>query len=253
MKKFIFTRVKNSKSIWFASLVLIIIGTTLLYNSCTRTSEKETEASNLQQPAQAYDNSFDKVIIARAYLDGVQEKVSSDCPRALVGFKFINDRSVKDFSFDGMTYEQAVKVVAEDWRPLVVNNLSADILLSEQQMAVITLVAMRMGKTGFLHSTFLKEVNKGNFKEATRWILLQKTDGSIRPLGEEPTQYFYMLRLLWNEEIQIDALLDLPMFSYRALPTDKLYIQDSIPVFNSDIYWLLTKGYFTTPRNALKL
>ena len=45
-----------------------------------------------------------------------------------------------------MTYEQAIQVVAEDWKPLVVDNLSADVKLSEQQMAVVTLVAMRMGK-----------------------------------------------------------------------------------------------------------
>lgn len=100
-------------------------------------------------PAQVYDNSFDRVIVARAYLDGVQTTVSKDCPRALVGFKFINNQPVKNFNFTGMTYEQAIQVVAEDWKPLVVDNLSADVKLSEQQMAVVTLVAMRMGKTDF--------------------------------------------------------------------------------------------------------
>lgn len=52
-------------------------------------------------------------------------------------------------------------------------------------------------------------------------------NGEIRKVGEEPTQYFYMLKLLWNNQLQIDDLLDLPMFSYRALPLDSLYHADA--------------------------
>ena len=232
------------------TLSLVLLTSLLLYKSC---SKNETENETWLPPIEAYDNSFDKVIIARAYLDGVQKNISSECPRALVGFKFINGRDVKDFNFDGLTYEQSVRIVAEDWKPLIVNHLSADLSLSEQQMAVITLTAMRMGKTGFLRSTFLQKVNEGQFEEASNWLLLQKEDGSVRQSGEEATQYFYMLKLLWNNELEIAQLQNLPMFSYRALPLDKLYNADSTYVFNKDIRQQLSKGYYQTPLKALEL
>lgn len=235
---------------WLLILLLLLLGGILTWRSCTSKNNADGPSA---APAQVYDNSFDRVIVARAYLDGVQTTVSKDCPRALVGFKFINNQPVKDFNFTGMTYEQAIQVVAEDWKPLVVDNLSADVKLSEQQMAVVTLVAMRMGKNGFPRSTFLQKVNEGDFDAAGKWLLLQKKNGEIRKVGEEPTQYFYMLKLLWNNQLQIDDLLDLPMFSYRALPLDSLYHADGSCNFNEHIQQMLKKGNFTTPRTALEL
>lgn len=235
---------------WLLILLLLLLGSILTWRSCTSKNNADEPSA---APAQVYDNSFDRVIVARAYLDGVQTTVSKDCPRALVGFKFINNQPVKDFNFTGMTYEQAIQVVAEDWKPLVVDNLSADVKLSEQQMAVVTLVAMRMGKNGFPRSTFLQKVNEGDFDAAGKWLLLQKKNGEIRKVGEEPTQYFYMLKLLWNNQLQIDDLLDLPMFSYRALPLDSLYHADGSCNFNEHIQQMLKKGNFTTPRTALEL
>ena len=119
---------------WLLILLLLLLGGILTWRSCTSKNNADEPSA---APAQVYDNSFDRVIVARAYLDGVQTTVSKDCPRALVGFKFINNQPVKDFNFTGMTYEQAIQVVAEDWKPLVVDNLSADVKLSEQQMAVV--------------------------------------------------------------------------------------------------------------------
>lgn len=245
------TKRNSKKWLWLLLLLLLLLGTMLIWKSCTNREATLEQPNNT--PTQVYDNSFDKVIVARAYLDGVQNSVAADCPRALVGFKFINDQKVKDFNFSGMTYEQAIQVVANDWKPLVVNNLSPDLQLTEQQMAVVTLIAMRMGKYGFPRSTFLRKVNEGDFAGATEWILLQKKNGEIRSLGEEPTQYFYILKLLWNEEIKIDELLDLPMFSYRALPLKALYGTDGTYIYNEDISSRLQMGFNQSPRKALEL
>lgn len=235
---------------WLLLPLLLLLGILFFWRGCEKEAIVEKDPKKQQEIV--YEKSFDKVIIARAYLDGVQKEVSENCPRALVGFKFINDRAAKDYNFEGMTYDESVRIVANDWKPLVVNNLSSNVVLSEQQMVVVTLAAMRMGKNGFPRSTFLKKVNEGDFRAATKWLLLQKENGEIRKLGEEPTQYFYMLRVLWNEEIRVDELLDLPMFSYRALPVQKLYNNEG-HVWNHELKDRLYHGSFSTPRVALEL
>lgn len=238
---------QKGKRIWLVILPLLalILLISLLWRSCG--SEEK------QQAVQVYELSFDNVIIGRAYLDGVQKEVPNECPRALVGFKFINDQPVKDYNFYGMTYDEAVFVVSQDWKPLVVDNLSPAIVLSRQQMAVVTLAAMRMGKYGFLRSTFLEKINDGNLEEAGEWLLLQDAKGEIRKTGSEPKQYFYMLRLLWENEITINELLDMPMFSYKAVSVDKMYDQSGKYIFNEEIRKELKKGSFQTPRKALEL
>lgn len=235
---------------WLLIAVLALLLGLLCWRSCSG-DEREKEAEETVYTV--YDLSFDKVIIARAYLDGVQEKVNENCPRALVGFKFINDKSVKDYNFAGLTYEESVKIVSNDWKPLVVENLNPELQLSEQQMAVITLAAMRMGKYGFARSTFLQKVNEGNFAEATNWLLLQKANGEIRETRDEPKQYFFMLRALWENKISIEELLDMPMFSYKAIPVQTMYNKDGSFVWNEAIKEALKSGNFATPRTALGL
>lgn len=227
------------------SLLVALIGT---WRSCS-SAEDEGEG----EPMVVYDRAFDEVIVARAYLDGVQEKVSDDCPRALVGFKFINDRPVRDFDFEGMTYDQAVDVVARDWKPLVVGHLNPEVVLSKQQMAVVTLAAMRMGKAGFVRSTFLQKVNEGDLTGAGKWLLLQKADGSVYPTGNEPKQYFYVLQLLWYGDLAIDELLDFPMFSYKGIDVGSAYTIDGEYVYTPEIGDRLTRGNYPTPREALEL
>ena len=152
-----------------------------------------------------------------------------------------------------MTYDEAVKIVAEDWKPLVVENLNPAVELDEQQMAVIILTAMRMGKYGFVRSTFLKKINAGDLDAAADWLLLQKPDGAIRQTKDEPKQYFYMLRALWNKKLDIDELIDLPMFSYKAVPVQKMYDPNGGFVWNEEIRQILQKGSYATPREALEL
>lgn len=236
-------RKPNYSWLWLVLALLLLLGLLLTWRSCSSDDRKE--------PTAVYTEAFDEVIIARAYLDGVQEKVSENCPRALVGFKFINDKSVANYDFNGMTYDQAVEIVAEDWRPLVLDNLNPEISLNKQQMVVITLAAMRMGKYGFARSTFLQKVNDGKFEEAEDWLLLQKADGTIRKTGDEPKQYFYILRILWKGEISIEELADWPMFSYKALDVKSIYDADGQAVYTPDIAEQLEKGEFTSPREAL--
>ena len=236
-------REPNYNWLWLVLALLLLLGLLLTWRSCS--------SDDRQEPTAVYTKAFDEVIIARAYLDGVQEKVSENCPRALVGFKFINDKSVANYDFNGMTYDQAVRVVAEDWRPLVLDNLNPEISLNKQQMAVITLAAMRMGKYGFARSTFLQKVNEGKFEEAEEWLLLQKADGTIRKTGAEPKQYFYILRLLWRGEISVEDLADWPMFSYKALDVKSIYDADGQAVCTPEIREQLERGEFIAPREAL--
>lgn len=243
---------EGKRKLWpWLLLLALVLGIVLCWKSCSGDDKESAAVENVQ--AVVYDKSFDKVIIARAYLDGVQKEVLSGCPRALVGFKFINDKPVSEYDFKGLTYDESVKIVAEDWKPLVVENLNPALELSEQQMAVITLAAMRMGKYGFARSTFLQKVNEGNFAEAANWLLLQKADGEIRKTKDEPKQYFYVLRALWTGKIDIDELIDMPMFSYKAVPAQKMYDKNGGFVWNEEIGQILENGSFATPREALEL
>lgn len=235
-----------------AVVLLIVLAVVWSWRSCQNRNEPLPVVTEIESPEETYNRAFDDVVIARAYLDGVQTEVDAKCPRALVGFKFINDKPVKDYDFNGKTYEEAVKIVAEDWKPLVVGSLNEDVRLSEQQMAVVTLAAMRMGKNGFKRSTFLKKLNEGVAEDAGLWLLLQTPDGEIRETGEEPLQYFYVLRLLWEHKVEIRELLDMPMFSYRNIKVKALYT-DVQPEYGKEEERLLAEGDFPTPREALGL
>ena len=235
-----------------AVVLLIVLAVVWSWRSCQNRNEPLPVVTEIESPEETYNRAFDDVVIARAYLDGVQTEVDAKCPRALVGFKFINDKPVKDYDFNGKTYEEAVKIVAEDWKPLVVGSLNENVRLSEQQMAVVTLAAMRMGKNGFKRSTFLKKLNEGVAEDAGLWLLLQTPDGEIRETGEEPLQYFYVLRLLWEHKIEVRELLDMPMFSYRNIKVKALYT-DVQPEYGKEEERLLAEGDFPTPREALGL
>ena len=232
------------------AVVLLIVLAVVCWRSCQNRNEPLPVVTEIESPEETYNRAFDDVVIARAYLDGVQTEVDAKCPRALVGFKFINDKPVKDYDFNGKTYEEAVKIVAEDWKPLVVGSLNENVRLSEQQMAVVTLAAMRMGKNGFKRSTFLKKLNEGVAEDAGLWLLLQTPAGEIRKTGEEPLQYFYVLRLLWEHKVEIRELLDMPMFSYRNIKVKALYT-DVQPEYGKEEERLLAEGDFPTPREAL--
>lgn len=240
---------KNHSWWWIILAILLLLLAFLAFRGCSNSKDDFADV-----PDVVYEEAFyDYVVVSRAYLDGVQEETSKECPRALVGFKFINDKSVKDYDFTGLTYEEAVQVVSDDWKPIVLDNLNPSVSLTKQQMAVVTLTAMRMGKNGFARSSFLRYVNEGNLEEAGKWLLLQDKDGNIRQTGSEPKQYFYMLRLLWNEEISVDELLYLPMFSYKGINVEEMYDANGNYIFNDTLRDKLEYGNFRTPAEALEL
>ena len=251
------TEDKPNRNWWWLLLILLVALLALFcLNKCSGDDDKGGNSVVIEQQEKAkqvvvYDKAFDKVVVARAYLDGVQEKVSKTCPRALVGFKFIDDKSVADYNFTGKTYEEALKIVADSWKPLVVDNVN--VKLTEDQMATVTLVAMRMGKYGFVRSTFLKKVNEGKFEEATDWLLLQDANGNIRKTGDEPKQYFYVLRMLWTGRLSYDELLDMPMFSYKGCDVNLMYDENGKHKWHNSIDRQLNNGAYPTPKEALGL
>lgn len=237
-------RKKENSWHWIGAAVVLVLLIVAFWHSCSNSMK----SGFADVPEVVYDEAFDNVVVARAYLDGVQETVNEKCPRALVGFKFINNKPVKDYDFSGLTYEESVDVVAQDWRPLVLDNLNSEVKLTHNQMVVVTLAAMRMGRYRFANSTFLAKVNEGNLKEAGKWLKIED-----RETGAEPKQYFYVLQLLWFDELSIDELVNLPMFSYKGVNVEDMYDTNGDHVFNEAIRNQLRRGNFRTAAEALGL
>lgn len=234
--------------LWLLLLLLLLLLGFGLFKSCHGSKQEDTNPQDV--PEVVYYGSFDNVVVARAYLDGVQTEVTND--RVLVGLKYVNGEPLevlKGVDFKDAAYENSILQIAEDWKPVVLESLNPDLQLTEQQMVVITLTAMRMGQNGFPRSTFCKKVNEGKFDEATNWLRLQKADGSLREMGEEATLYFYMLKMLWKGEISVADMADLPMFSYKNLNVE----DTTSPTLSPSAREKLRHGNFRTPREALKL
>lgn len=233
----------NGKNLWgVLAILLLLLGTFFIWKSCDKEEKQTTEI--------VYQEAFDDVIVARAYLDGVQQEGAQT---ALVGLKYIQGLSVKGMSFEGKTYEEAKQIVAEEWRPLVMDNVQKPELLSKQQMSVIILAAMRMGPQGFKNSAFLAKVNAGKYDEATEVLHLQKEGEAPRKVGAEPQKYFYVLRLLWKEQINISELVDYPIMSYLDIPLSEMYNQNGTHRFDAEIQKKLQSGINQSPRQALDL
>ncbi len=234
---------KNPKPLMAIIALLLIIAAFF----CFRGGEDKNYTS---QKEVIFEKTFDKVVVARAYLDNVQDKSSQ--LRALVGLKFIDGKKASDTIFVGKTYDEAKKIVAKEWQNIVMDEVNPAVALSEQQLAVVTLVAMRMGKAGFCRSNFLLYVNNGDFDMAEKWLVLQKADGTQRQMGEEARKYFWVLRLLWNQNIHIDSLLDYPISSYLSIPVEDMYSNYNT-VWNESLANKLKQGSNPTPRQSLGL
>ncbi len=229
---------------WVGAAAVFILLIVAFWHSCSN-SMKSTFAD---VPEVVYEGAFDDVVAVRAYLDGVQESIDEDCPRALVGFKFINGKPVSEYDFSGLTYDESVEVVSQDWRPLVVDHLNPEVMLTHKQMVVTTLAAMRMGGSRFANSTFLAKLNDGNLAEAGKWLKIED-----RETGAEPKQYFYVLQLLWYNELSVDELLNFPMFSYKGVNVEDMYDAKGDYVFNKAIRSRLSRGGYPTAAEALGL
>ena len=234
---------------WLLGAILLLLLALMLVKGCNNSTESAAEPAPMSAPvvitAEQFDEAFDKVVIARAYLDGVQNGVGKKV--ALVGLKFVDGRPVTDMIFQGRTYDEAKAIIAADWRELVTANVHVQ--LSEQELVAITLYAMRNGKYGFLKSDFLKAVNAGDRNAAME---LNTAKGTKRQLRDEGKQYLWVLRNLWNGNISVDDLIDMPMFSYKKIAVEQMY-DNGKPVFNSTLSERLNKGANRTPREALEL
>lgn len=248
------TKANIKKWWWILPLVLLLILAAMLFRSCgddnVVPAKEEQEQVVETITVEEFDRAFDWVVIARAYLDGVQHG-DTKAARALVGLKFIDGRPVSEKTFEGKTYDEAVKVIAEDWRELVVTSLKGQ-KLSEQQLVVITLFAMRNGKYGYLQSDFLKAVQNGDLSGASDKMYLHKANGTRRHLLEEGKQYLWMLKILWNGKIDVKELIDMPMFSYKNIRINEMYDGDKA-VWNKALSRRLKQSSNLTPRQALDL
>lgn len=241
------------KWIWRVLAILALILLSLWgWKSCRK--DNGNDDNNIVVVEQAvtnerFDKAFDYVVTSRAYLDGVQEK-GDRINRALVGLKYVNGKAVTPQDFTGKTYEEAVKVVASDWRELVVGSLNGQ-KLSDQQLVAITLFAMRNGKYGYQESDFLKAVQAGEW--APEKMSLHKSNGKKRELLTEAKQYLWVLKNLAEGNLTVEELLDVPMFSYKNIPLVKMYDAQGNHRFDGELKNMLSNGERKTPRQALEL
>jgi hypothetical protein len=236
---------------WVLLAIILLLLALLLFKNCGGSSGNDNAQQELVTPVISeteYNIAFDKVVIARAYLDGVQSG-DTKTERALVGFKFVNGEAVTKMTFVGKTYDEAKNIVAQDWAPVICNNVRAK--LTEDQLVVVVLFAMRNGKYGFEKSDFLREINAGNFDVST--MALHKSDGTKRELREEATQYLWVLKNLWLGNLTTDMLLDCPMFSYKSITSTRMYDTQGNLRFDDTIKARLQRGANQTPRKALEL
>lgn len=240
------------KWIWRVLAILALILLSLWgWKNCN--GDNDDEVVVVEQPAtvtaERFDEAFDYVVTSRAYLDGVQEK-GDKINRALVGLKYVNGKAVTPQDFAGQTYEEAVRVIAADWRELVVGSLNGQ-KLNQQQLVTITLFAMRNGKYGYQESDFLKAVQAGEW-DASK-MALHKSNGKKRELLTEAKQYLWVLKNLAEGNLTVEELLDMPMFSYKDIPLVMMYDGQGHHKFDSELKDKLLNGEHKTPRQALEL
>ena len=250
------TKANIKKWWWILPLVLLLILAALLFRSCgdensvAPIEKQEIEAVTVEE----FDRAFDWVVIARAYLDGVQN-AGDKINRALVGLKYVDGKPVSPDDFSGKTYDEAKEIIAKNWRTLVAENLKG-VKLSRQQLVTVTLFAMRNGKYGFEKSDFLKALQEGRIADADKLMALHKASGDKRELRTEAQQYLWVLKNLWRGNLKMEELLDFPMFSYKTISLEKMYenrnYEDELR-WDAELYHQLKNHQGKTPREALKL
>ncbi len=238
--------------LWILAAILLLLLCFLAFRSCGDDKSQPEEIVAISDPEfeREFNEVFDYVVISRAYLDGVQN-TNDKIARALVGLKYVDGKSVTPRDFEGKTYEEAVKVIAKDWRGLVQESLNGT-QLSKQQLVTLTLFAMRNGKYGFEKSDFLKAVKAGE-PNAEEKMALHKANGEKRELGTEAKQYLWVLKNMWKGNISVEMLLDLPSFSYKDISLKEMYNKDGEAQWNDALLQKLRQSYEQTPREALGL
>ena len=228
---------------WWIIIPLLIVLGFLSFRSCDG-GEPKPVAYDYEVVEDAYEASWDDVVVCRAYLDNVQGNAKGSVPRALVGFKFIDGKKASEFNFSDKTYEESLKIISESWKPFVMENVKVN--LNQQQMTVVILTAMRMGDKRFKNSTFLKKLNAGDFEGAANWFVLEDSKGQIMKTGKEPKQYFRVLRFMWEGWVTPEEIAEFPIWSYLKLDPEKDYTPE-------EMIKVMASGTTPTPRTALGL
>ncbi len=221
--------------------VLVAIALVVLSIFCFRgcSSEQKVEALSSDQKVESFDSSFHDLIVVKTYLDYP------------VYLKFKGGKKLPDNYFIGMDMAEIQEIVREEYQPMVEKNLN--VCLSENQYLAYVLAILRFGPNGTSDSKLVELVNEGLFAEASQWLCLQNGDTKT-PMKEEATQYFYVLRLLWEGRIDSSDFVNFSAFSYKNLSIDELYTPDGEVVFNKKILEVLkSKGDWKTPIELLKL
>lgn len=238
--------------LWALATIILLLLCFLAFRSCgdDKVQPEKVVIINDKEFEREFNEAFDYVVTSRAYLDGVQN-ADDKIARALVGLKYVDGKSVSPRDFAGKTYDEAVKVIAKDWRGLVQESLNGT-QLSKQQLVTLTLFAMRNGKYGFVESDFLKAVKSGE-PDAESKMSLHKANGDKRELGTEAKQYLWVLNNMWKGNISVEMLLDLPSFSYKNIPLNEMYNEEGEAQWNNALLQKLRQSYGQTPREALSL
>lgn len=238
--------------LWLLTALLLLLLCFLAFRSCGDDKAQPEEVVVIEDDEfeREFNEAFDYVVTSRAYLDGVQS-ANDKIARALVGLKYVDGKAVSPRDFEGKTYEEAVKVIAKDWRGLVQENLHGT-QLSKQQLVTLTLFAMRNGKYGFVKSDFLEAVKAGE-PNAEDKMALHKANGEKRELGIEAKQYLWVLKNMWKGNISVEMLLDLPSFSYKNISLKEMYNKDGEVQWNDALLQKLRQSAGQTPREALGL
>lgn len=158
--------------------------------------------------------------IGRGYLDGEEN---------LLGCKFIFGEKAKKFLENKANNLTTFESVSDaSWVAQVDRLLKPEIKaqLSDEQIAIITLVAMRNGEYGFPASKFLKLVNKGDFDAAADEIWVFDRSGNARNLEEEGKLYTWCLWAMWKGHLSFDELWVAKHHGYKDLNVKELYPSD---------------------------
>lgn len=211
---------KEKKNWWWllAAILLLLLLLLSLFKGC---GSDEPAMPEPQEELVIYQSSWNDALYARVFLDGLKNDAT------LAGYKYRDGKPAKNAEFNGDAAGEAWSVMFEEWLPVLQDNITAD--LNDNQRVATWLYALRSGKYGFAKSDFVKAINSGDMDKAGEYLLkIHKANGTVRSSGDELTSYLYVIRLIWDGEINIEELKDCHCFSYKAYPVSKGYNPDEL-------------------------
>lgn len=215
----------NPKSL--KTTLCVLFGFIFLLCAIMLCPDPKTDVQTTQKTSNKVMIVLPRTAIARAYLDKEEN---------LLGCKYIFGEKAKSYMEGRENNLTTFELVSEaSWIPEVDALLEPEIKrnLSDDEIAVITLVAMRNGHYGFKKSDFLKVLNKDGFDKAVDVIKLHRADGASIKLKDEGKVYTWMLWALGKGYITFEELWNSPAWAYLKLNVDELY-QENKRVFKPE-------------------